>query len=94
MLSGLAEMMLGKPRHGLPTELGEQCLKKKQKKKTEAILQVMGQKRQAKESVLHLLNEKGELTVTDMGKADVLNEFFASVFTGSQNSPISAPCIP
>jgi len=29
-----------------------------------------------------------------MEKAEVLNEFFASVFTGSQDSPIPEPHIP
>jgi len=54
-----------------------------------------GQKRQAKESVHPLINEMGELASTDMEKADVLKEFFPSVFTGSQvnhaslNSPTS-----
>ena len=47
------------------------------------------QKRQAKESILPFVNEKGELAMTDMEKAEVLNEFFALVFTGSQDSCIS-----
>lgn len=48
-----------------------------------------GQKRQAKESVLPLINEKGELASTYTEKTEVFNEFFASVFTGSQASNIS-----
>jgi len=44
----------------------------------------VGQKRQAKESIPPLINEKGELATTSMEEAEVLNEFFASVFTGSQ----------
>ncbi|KFZ68503.1 hypothetical protein N338_08076, partial [Podiceps cristatus] len=48
-----------------------------------------GQKRQAKESVPPLANEKGELAATDVEKAEVLNEFFASIFSGSQDSPNS-----
>ena len=51
----------------------------------------IGQKRQAKESIPPLLNEKGKLAITDMEKAEVLNEFFASVFTGSQDSHIPEP---
>ena len=39
----------------------------------------IGQKRQAKESVPPLINEKGELATTDMEKTGVLNEFFVSV---------------
>jgi len=56
MLSGLAEMMLGKPRHGLPTELGEQCLKKKQKKKNRSY------------SVGHGLEETGQRERTSSAK--------------------------
>ena len=48
-----------------------------------------GQKRLAKESVPPLVNEKGKLAMTDMEKAEVLNEFIALVFTGSQDSCLS-----
>lgn len=34
----------------------------------------IGQNRQAKESIPSLVNEKGELPMTDMEKAEVLNE--------------------
>lgn len=47
------------------------------------------QKRQAKESVLTLINEKGEVATTDMESAEVLNKLFASIFTGSQASHVS-----
>lgn len=47
----------------------------------------IGQKRHAKESTLLLINGKGKLT--DMEKAQVLNEFFVSLFTDSQAYPIS-----
>ena len=46
----------------------------------------IGQKRQAKESVPPLINEKGELTSSDMEKAEVFNKFFALVFMVSQAS--------
>lgn len=49
----------------------------------------IGQERQAKESVSPLVNEKGEMVATDMEKAEILNEFFTLVFTGSQASHIS-----
>lgn len=42
------------------------------------------QKRQARESIPPLINEEGELATADMEKAEVINEFFASVFIGSQ----------
>lgn len=48
-----------------------------------------GQKRQATESKPPLANEKGELATTDTEKDEVLNEFFASVFIGIQDSCIS-----
>jgi len=50
-----------------------------------------GQKRQAKESIPPLLNEKGKLAITDMEKAEVLSELFTSVFTGSPESHIPEP---
>ena len=48
----------------------------------------IAQKRKAKESVLPLMDEKGELVMTDMGKAEVLNNVFASVFTASKASQV------
>ena len=57
----------------------------------------IGQKRQAKTGVPSLVNLKGELASTDEEKAEVLNEFFALVFTGGQDSSLShvpAPCTP
>jgi len=51
----------------------------------------VGQKRQAKEYVLPLLNEKEELATPDREKAEVLNGFFASVFSGRQDSHIPKP---
>ena len=57
----------------------------------------IGQKRQAKTGVPSLVNLKGELASMDKGKAGVMNEFFASVFTGGQDSSLShapEPCTP
>jgi len=45
----------------------------------------IGQKRQAKTNIPPLVNVKGELASVDEEKAEVLNEYFASVFTGSQD---------
>ncbi|GAB0176751.1 mitochondrial enolase superfamily member 1 [Grus japonensis] len=39
-------------------------------------------KRRTRENVGPLQNETGELVTQDMEKAEVLNDFFASVFTG------------
>lgn len=50
-----------------------------------------GQKRQAKESVPPLINQKGELTSSNMKEAEVLNEAFALVFIARQPSHISCP---
>lgn len=44
----------------------------------------MGQKRKAKENVLSLIYEKGEMATTDLEKVEVLNKHFSSVFMGSQ----------
>ena len=49
----------------------------------------IGQKRQAKDSIPPLINEKGKLASTDMGKAEVLNKFIVSVFTGYKVSHAS-----
>ncbi|XP_068520926.1 uncharacterized protein [Anas acuta] len=49
----------------------------------------IGQKRKTKESVPPLKNVDGGLVTTDMEKAEVRNNFFASVFTGHQASHIS-----
>jgi len=49
----------------------------------------IGQKRQAKDSIPPLINEKGKLASTDMGKAEVLNKFIVSVFTGYKVSQAS-----
>ena len=55
----------------------------------------IGQKRQAKTGIPSLVDLKGELSSTDEEKAEVLNEFFTSVFTGGQDSSLShvpEPC--
>ena len=44
----------------------------------------IGRRRQAKESVLPPMKGNGELASSDIEKAEVLSECFASVFTGSQ----------
>ena len=66
-------------------------------KNNKTFYRYIGQKRQAKTGVPSLVNLKGELASTDKEKAEVLNEFFASVFTGGQDSSLShvpEPCTP
>ena len=46
----------------------------------------VGDKRKTKENVGPLWKEKGDLVTWDMEKAEVLNDFFASVFTGKCSS--------
>ena len=58
-------------------------------KKKKEFFRYIGQKRWAIEDVPPLINEREELATTDMGKAEVLSEFFASVFTGSQELHLS-----
>ena len=45
-----------------------------------------GDKRKTRENVGPLQKETGDLVTQDMEKAEVLNEFFASVFTGKCSS--------
>ena len=47
-----------------------------------------GRRRQAKESIPALTKGNGELASSDTEKAEVLNECFASVFTGGQASRV------
>ena len=48
----------------------------------------IGRKRQAKESVPPVMKGNGELASSDIEKAQVVSECFASVFTGDQASPV------
>ena len=48
----------------------------------------IGRRRQAKESVPHLIKGSGELASSDTEKAEVFSECFASVFTGDQVSHV------
>ena len=45
-------------------------------KNKKGLYRYMDQKRQAKESKPPLVNEKGQLAITDMEEAEVLNDFF------------------
>lgn len=53
-------------------ELSERCENYKKD-----FFRYIGQKKEAKENVPPLINEKGKLISTDTDKAVVLNEFFA-----------------
>ncbi|KFM05399.1 hypothetical protein AS27_15836, partial [Aptenodytes forsteri] len=46
----------------------------------------VSQKRKVKESILPLMSKTGKLVTTDEEKAEVLNNVFASVFTGNLSS--------
>jgi len=46
----------------------------------------VNQKRKVKESVFPLMNTNGNLVSTDKEKADILHNFFASVFTSNLSS--------
>jgi len=48
----------------------------------------VSQKRKVKESVLPLMSKTGKLVTMEEEKAEVLNNFFASVFTGNLPTPL------
>ena len=49
----------------------------------------VSQKRKVKESIPTLMSKTGKLVTTDEEKAEVLHNFFASVFTGNLSSHTS-----
>ncbi|CAM5148159.1 unnamed protein product [Eretmochelys imbricata] len=57
---------------------------------TTTLFRYVGNKKKAKESVGPLLNEGGNLVTEDVEKANVLNAFFASVFTNKVSSQTAA----
>ncbi|KFQ78147.1 hypothetical protein N335_09061, partial [Phaethon lepturus] len=59
------------------------------KNKKKGFYRYVRQKRKVKESVLPLKSKTGKLVTTDEEKAEVLNDFFASVPTGSVSSHTS-----
>ena len=66
---------------------------KRNMKNNKGFHRYIGQKIQGPERMLSpLINGKGELASTDVEKAKVLSEIFASVFTASQ--AIHATCVP
>ncbi|CAM4592414.1 unnamed protein product [Caretta caretta] len=60
------------------------------KSKKKGFFRYVGNKKKAKESVGPLLNEGGNLVTEDVEKANVLNAFFASVFTNKVSSQTAA----
>jgi len=58
------------------------------KYKKKGLYRYIGRKRQAKESVPPLMKVNGDMASSDIEKAEVLSECFASVFTGGQASHI------
>ena len=73
----------------VPIELNlSRAVKNKQtnkQKPKKGLYRFIGQMRQAKESILLLQNDKEELPTTGVKKAEVLNEFLATLFTGRQD---------
>ncbi|GAB0209884.1 hypothetical protein GRJ2_003454100 [Grus japonensis] len=63
-----------------PIELN---LAKEVKDKKKSFYRYVSEKRRTRENVGPLRNETGDLVTQDMEKAEVLNDFFASVFTGN-----------
>ncbi|GAB0208321.1 mitochondrial enolase superfamily member 1 [Grus japonensis] len=62
--------------------LTEISLARDVKDKKKSFYRYVSEKRRTRENVGPLRNETGDLVVQDMEKAEVLNDFFASVFTG------------
>ncbi|GAB0199646.1 hypothetical protein GRJ2_002430000 [Grus japonensis] len=62
--------------------LTEISLARDVKDKKKSFYRYVSDKRRTRENVGPLQNEMGELVTQDMEKAEVLNDFFASVFTG------------
>nr|XP_048724541.1 RNA-binding motif, single-stranded-interacting protein 1 isoform X1 [Caretta caretta]XP_048724542.1 RNA-binding motif, single-stranded-interacting protein 1 isoform X1 [Caretta caretta]XP_048724543.1 RNA-binding motif, single-stranded-interacting protein 1 isoform X1 [Caretta caretta]XP_048724544.1 RNA-binding motif, single-stranded-interacting protein 1 isoform X1 [Caretta caretta] len=60
------------------------------KRNKKGFFRYVGNKKKAKESVGPLLNEGGNLVTEDVEKANVLNAFFASVFTNKVSSQTAA----
>jgi len=54
--------------------------------KNTSFYRYVSQKRKVKESVLSLVNTTGKLVTTEEEKAEVLDNIFASVFTGNFSS--------
>ncbi|KAK4818984.1 hypothetical protein QYF61_022651 [Mycteria americana] len=68
----------------------EQNLARDTKNNKKGFYVYINQKRKVKESVSPLMNKNGDLISTDEEKAEVLNNFFASVFSGN-HSPHPSP---
>ncbi|KFZ67368.1 hypothetical protein N338_13023, partial [Podiceps cristatus] len=67
----------------------EMNLARNAKNNKKGFYRYINQKRKVKERAPALMNENGELVSTDEEKAEVLNNIFASVFTGNCSPPPS-----
>ena len=66
----------------------ELILARDEKNNRKRFCRYIAQKKKAKDIVTPVMNEKGELVMTDMEKAEGLNKFFSSVFPASQASQV------
>ena len=66
----------------------ELCLARDARNNRKGFYRFFAQKRKAKESVPPLMDEKGEVVMRAMEKAEGLNNVFSSVFSASQASQV------
>ncbi|CAM5084405.1 unnamed protein product [Natator depressus] len=78
-------MLIGKAKSNLELQLARDV-----KSNKKGFFRYVGNKKKVKESVGPLLNEGGNLVTEDVERANVLNAFFASIFTNKVSSQTTA----